>query len=148
MMTENNQKKSAGTGKGTGRGGRRAGSGRKPGTANVKTREIADKAIEEGVTPLEVMLKAMRSFVEAAEKMGTGKIQAVNGEVITQLGLMTEASKIAKDAAPYIHPRLAAIDHTSKGESIGQPGGVLVVPATMSVDDWQKVAEQQNGGGK
>lgn len=114
----------------------------------MKTREIADKAIAEGVSPLEVMLKAMRSFVEAAEKMGNGKIEVVNGEVITGLGLLTEASKIAKDAAPYIHPRLAAIDHTSKGESIGQPGGVLVVPATMSIDDWQKVAEQQNKDGK
>lgn len=146
-MTENNQKKPV-TGKGSGRGGKRAGSGRKPGSANVKSREIADKAIAEGITPLEVMLQAMRKFVEAAEKMGTGQLQVVDGEVITQLSLMTEASKIAKDAAPYIHPRLAAIDHTSKGESIGQPGGVLVVPATMSVDDWQKVAEQQNGDGK
>lgn len=146
-MTENNQK-IPNQGKGTGRGGKRAGSGRKPGTANTKTREIADKAIAEGVSPLEVMLKAMRSFVEAAEKMGNGKIEVVNGEVITGLGLLTEASKIAKDAAPYIHPRLAAIDHTSKGESISQPGGVLVVPATMSIDDWQKVAEQQNEDGK
>ena len=146
-MTENNQK-IPNQGKGTGRGGKRAGSGRKPGTANIKTREIAEKAIVEGITPLEVMLKAMRSFVEAAEKMGNGKIEVVDGNVVTQLTLLTEASKVAKDAAPYIHPRLAAVDHTSKGESIGQPGGVLVVPATMSVDDWQKVAEQQNGDGK
>lgn len=140
-MTENNHKKPAATGKGTGRGGKRAGSGRKPGTANVKTREIADKAIEEGITPLEVMLKAMRSFVEAAEKMGNGKIEVVDGEVITQLSLLTEASKVAKDAAPYIHPRLSAVDHTSKGDQIGQPGGVLVVPATMSIKDWEKVAK-------
>lgn len=147
-MFENNQKKSNVTGKGTGRGGKRDGSGRKSGTANVKTREIAEKAIVEGITPLEVMLKAMRSFVEAAEKIGNEKIESVNGEVITQLGLLTEASKVAKDAAPYIHPRLAAIDHTSKGEQIGQAGGVLVVPATMSIDDWQKVAEQQNEDGK
>lgn len=141
-MTENNQKKSA-TGKGTGRGGKRDGSGRKPGTANVKTREIADKAIEEGVTPLEVMLKTMRTYVEAAEKLGLGKVEAVDGEVITQLSLLTEASKVAKDAAPYIHPRLSAVDHTSKGKEIGQAGGVLVVPATMSMDDWAKAAEKQ-----
>ena len=110
----------------------------------MKTREIADKAIAEGVSPLEVMLKAMRSFVEAAEKIGNEKIESVNGEVITQLGLLTEASKVAKDAAPYIHPRLAAIDHTSKGEQIGQAGGVLVVPATMSVKDWEKAAAEAN----
>lgn len=140
-MTENNQKKPV-TGKGSGRGGKRAGSGRKPGSANVKSREIADKAIAEGITPLEVMLQAMRKFVEAAEKMGTGQLQVVDGEVITQLSLMTEASKIAKDAAPYIHPRLSAVDHTSKGKEIGQPGGVLVVPATMNIDDWEKLATQ------
>lgn len=140
-MTENNQK-IPNQGKGTGRGGKRAGSGRKPGTANVKTREIADKAIAEGITPLEVMLKAMRSFVEAAEKMGNEKIEAVNGEVVTQLTLLTEASKVAKDAAPYIHPRLAAVDHTSKGEQIGPAGGVLLVPAPMNMADWEKfVAE-------
>ena len=140
-MTENNQK-IPNQGKGTGRGGKRAGSGRKPGTANIKTREIAEKAIVEGITPLEVMLQAMRKFVEAAEKMGTGKLQVVDGEVITQLSLMTEASKIAKDAAPYIHPRLAAVDHTSKGEQIGQAGGVLLVPAPMNMADWEKfVAE-------
>ena len=140
-MTENNQK-IPNQGKGTGRGGKRAGSGRKPGTANVKTREIADKAIAEGITPLEVMLKAMRSFVEAAEKIGNEKIEAVNGEVVTQLTLLTEASKVAKDAAPYIHPRLAAVDHTSKGEQIGPAGGVLLVPAPMNMADWEKfVAE-------
>ena len=140
-MTENNQK-IPNQGKGTGRGGKRAGSGRKPGTANVKTREIADKAIAEGITPLEVMLKAMRSFVDAAEKMGDGKLEVVDGEVITRLSLLTEASKVAKDAAPYIHPRLAAVDHTSKGEQIGQAGGVLLVPAPMNMADWEKfVAE-------
>lgn len=141
-MFENNQKKSNATGKGTGRGGKREGSGRKSGTANTKTREIADKAIVEGITPLEVMLKAMRSFVEAAEKMGNGKIEVVDGDVVTQLTLLTEASKVAKDAAPYIHPRLAAVDHTSKGEQIGQAGGVLLVPAPMNMADWEKfVAE-------
>lgn len=106
-MTENNKKKSPNL------GGKRPGSGRKKGTANVKTREIADKAIQEGTTPLEVMLKAMRGFVAFAEKM-----VAENNEV-GALNAYTEAAKVAKDAAPYIHPRLAAIEHTGKdGESL------------------------------
>jgi hypothetical protein len=85
-MTENNQKKS------TGRGGARAGAGRKKGTANVKTREIADKAASSGITPLEVMLEAMNDFRAKGE--------------------LAKAAWIAKDAAPYMHPRLAAIEHT------------------------------------
>src|SRR4051794_32588352 len=70
------------------RGGRRDGAGRKPGSANIRTRQIADKAAAEGITPLEVMLKAMQMHTEA--------------------GRWDEAAAIAKDAAPYIHPRLAS----------------------------------------
>lgn len=72
------------------RGGKREGAGRRPGTANRKTREIADKAIEDGITPLEVMLNAMRSA------HATGDVD--------------RAVSVAKDVAPYIHPRLAPVD--------------------------------------
>lgn len=46
-----------------GRGGKRVGAGRKPSSKNVLSREIADRAAKEGITPLEVMLKAMRLHV-------------------------------------------------------------------------------------
>lgn len=81
------------------RGGKRIGSGRKPGTATRKTREIADKAAAEGVTPLEVMLRAMREHF-AAERWD-------------------DAATVAKDAAPYIHPRLANIDMKAEHELVG-----------------------------
>lgn len=77
------------------RGGKRQGSGRKPGGQNLKSREIADKAAEEGTTPLEVMLEAMRAHHEAKR--------------------FDEAAAIAKDAAPYMHPRLASIDQNVSG---------------------------------
>jgi hypothetical protein len=93
-MSENNQTKSS-------RGGKRPGAGRKPGTANVKTREIADKAAAEGITPLEVMLKAMRSFHDAGD--------------------LEKAAHFAKDAAPYVHAKLANIDHAVK-----HSGGITV----------------------
>ena len=35
------------------------------------------------------------------------------------------AAAIAKDAAPYIHPRLAAIQHT------GQDGGAITIDVTV-----------------
>jgi hypothetical protein len=76
------------------RGGARPGSGRKPGTANRKTREIADKAAAEGITPLEVMLEVMRDLYAEGEKVA--------------------AAAIAKDAAPYIHAKLSQIEQKSE----------------------------------
>lgn len=81
-------------------GGARKGSGRKAGSATKKTREIADKAAEEGITPLEFMLNVMRT--EASDEMDSKELAIV-------WGLRFEA---AKAAAPYIHPRLAAVEHS------------------------------------
>ncbi len=72
------------------KGGRRPGAGRKPGAATKKTREIADKAIEEGLTPLEYMLNILRDEQQ-------------------ETNLRFEA---AKAAASYVHPKLAAIEHS------------------------------------
>ena len=74
------------------RGGARKGAGRRRGTLNQKTREIAEEAVRTGLTPLEVMLTAMRVHVDSEE--------------------WDKASAVAKDAAPYVHPRLAAIEHS------------------------------------
>jgi hypothetical protein len=78
-----------------GHGGRRSRSGRKQGSANQKTREIADAAAKDGITPLEVMLKAMRNHYDLEQ--------------------WDDAAAIAKDAAPYMHPRLAAVEHSGPG---------------------------------
>ena len=86
-MSENNHTKSKG------RGGARKGAGRKKGAATKRTREIANKAVQDGITPLEVMLGAMRQAWESGE--------------------LNTAAGHAKDAAPYIHPRLQAIEHST-----------------------------------
>ena len=78
----------------TPRGGYRANAGRKPGSATKRTREIADKAAAEGITPLEVMLEAMRRKVAANDYDG--------------------AAQHAKDAAPYMHPRLSNVEATGR----------------------------------
>lgn len=88
--TENNKKKPRGK-----NGGARPGSGRKKGTANIKTREIADRAAAEGITPLEVMIRAMREAYEA--------------------GGAIAAFPFAKDCAPFMHPRLATTQVTGVG---------------------------------
>jgi hypothetical protein len=79
-------------------GGKRAGAGRKEGAANIKTREIANKAALEGLTPLEYLLQVMRKETPEADE--------------TLIQLQAKRLDAAKAAAPYIHPRLAAIEHS------------------------------------
>ncbi len=79
------------------RGGTRAGAGRKKGTLTRRTQEIVAKATAEGITPLEVMLQAMRQSWEA--------------------GNIVLASGFAEKAAPYVHPRLAAVEHSGDKEN-------------------------------
>lgn len=72
------------------RGGARPGAGRKPGGRNQRSREIADRAAAEGITPLEYMLQVLRDPDAPEERKAWA----------------------AEKAAPYMHPRLAAIDHS------------------------------------
>jgi hypothetical protein len=72
------------------RGGKREGAGRKPGVPNTKTRELVEKVEASGLTPLDYMLAQMRDEENAKE-------------------LRMDA---AKAAAPYVHARLAAIEHS------------------------------------
>lgn len=83
------------------RGGARTGAGRKRGSKNKTTieretlqAEIVAEAKTSGISPLEVMLGAMRHAWDADDKEA--------------------AARFAKDAAPYVHPRLAAVEHTGK----------------------------------
>jgi hypothetical protein len=78
------------------RGGKRTGAGRKKGAATKKSQAIAAKACAEGITPLEVMLAAMRHHYEQQD--------------------LDRAAEFAKDAAPYCHPRLAPKEVQSKEE--------------------------------
>lgn len=79
------------------RGGARLGAGRKKGAATKKTREIADRASEDGITPLEYMLRVMRT--EPSPDL----------DVKDLLQAITLRFEAAKAAAPYIHPRLTSV---------------------------------------
>jgi hypothetical protein len=81
-MSENNQTNSSG------RGGARKGAGRKTGSATKRTREIADRAAKEGITPLEYMLQVMRN--ESNDPR--------------------ERLSAAVSAAPFLHARLSSIE--------------------------------------
>lgn len=110
-MTANNQDKSS-------HGGPRKGAGRKPGAATKKTREIADKAVEAGISPLEVMLEAMNAFRQAGD--------------------LEKAAGFAKDAAPYIHPRLAAVEHS---------GGVTIRTLAEELAELNAQRDAENSSG-
>tara|TARA_Y100000310_G_scaffold342836_2_gene447801 strand:- start:6867 stop:7160 length:294 start_codon:yes stop_codon:yes gene_type:complete len=89
-------------------GGKRAGAGRPKGARSAKT--IAQtKAVEaSGITPLEYMLKVMR-------------------DECNELAVRLDA---ANKAAPYVHAKLASVDHTSSDGSMAQKPTVvrLVAP--------------------
>jgi hypothetical protein len=79
-------------------GGARPGAGRPKGSANKKTQEIVAKALEQGITPLEYMLGVMRDVAADTERR----------------------DDMAKACAPYLHPRLQAVEHSGKdGGDIG-----------------------------
>lgn len=72
------------------RGGPRPNSGRKRGSLSKKTTEIAVRAMEQGISPLEFMLNVLRD-----------KSQPFDARYAA-----------AKDSAPYVHAKLAAVEHS------------------------------------
>lgn len=77
------------------RGGARPGAGRKKGSTNTKTaleraavREKVEAIKAEGETPLEILLRIMRTATDEAVVIDC-----------------------AKAAAPYVHPKLSSVEH-------------------------------------
>lgn len=71
-------------------GGRRPGAGRKPGVPNKATIARQERVSETGTTPLDYMLEVMRDLSAKAARR----------------------DEMAKAAAPYVHPKLASMQHT------------------------------------
>ena len=112
------------------RGGKREGSGRKVGSLTKRTQEVAERAIAEGTSPLEVMLDNMRHFQQVAfdaeavlagltaeeytgvEMTPEDQFKKLLAEVKKAAGLRIMAHECARDAAPYVHPKLSAVDMT------------------------------------
>jgi hypothetical protein len=101
------------------RGGRRSGAGREKGSLSQKARVIATHAAAEGITPLEVLLRTMRSAWARASK---------NGETVTSFQDALIAASMAEKAARYVHPRLAAERHEVTGADRKSP---LTAPAQV-----------------
>jgi hypothetical protein len=84
--------------------GRKTG-GRTKGTPNKATAQKAAAIAASGLSPLDFMLQLMRDETQP-------------------IGIRADA---AKNAAPYVHPRLAAVEHTGPG------GGAI--PIVLSSTD-------------
>ena len=74
------------------RGGKRPNAGRKPGSPNKASAEREAAIRASGLTPLDYMLAILRDESAA----------------------MIERFEAAKAAAPYVHPRLSAVDHSGE----------------------------------
>ena len=134
-MIENNQKKS--------KGGKRPGAGRKTGSLTKRTRQIAEAVATQGITPLEVMMKVMHQLYEEASNV---QEEELGDKVLAneaRIKLLNMAATVGRHAAPYVHPRLSAIEHTGKDGAPLQ-SGVLVVPSAMSIDEWEQAAQAKH----
>lgn len=153
-MIENNQKKSKKPASSKSKGGARPGAGRKEGSLTKRTRAIAEAAVAQGITPLEVMISTMMALYKEAGNCsrdhhdhGDNSKEHDDGEgaviMENRIKLLSMAATIARHAAPYVHPRLSAIEHTGKDGAPLQ-SGVLMVPSTMSIEDWEQAAQAKN----
>lgn len=88
-------------------GGVRRGSGRKPGAATKMNQKARAEAAKGGITPLEYMLRVLRNEKE----------------------LPTVRMDAAKAAAPYLHAKLASVEHKGEG------GGPLVLEIVRFAKD-------------
>ena len=69
----------------------------------MRSRKIANELAREGLTPLQVMIDTMRELCQQAANAPT-----VAGRIEKKLA----ACAVAKDAAPYLHPRLTSVAAT------------------------------------
>lgn len=80
--------------------------GRQKGAANKRSREIANKAAESGLTPLEFMLDVLRAEMPPELKERIEKEELSEELVKAVVAWHAHRFEAAKAAAPYIHPRL------------------------------------------
>ncbi len=126
------------------RGGKRDGAGRPAGAITKRTREVAERVSATGMSPLEVMIDNMRHFQQVAldaESLLEGltasefsekvpptaspeeQFKFLLAEVKKTAGFRQMAQDAARDAAPYVHAKLASVEHKGEG---GGPLQVII----------------------
>jgi hypothetical protein len=120
-------------------GGRKKGSLNKATAIAGKARaEIIERAAKEGLTPLEVMLDNMKFAREAAAMLLT-KLMANPETTVDQykelMALRRVAQECARDAAPFVHPKLSSVD--VKGDL-----GVTLKTHEQAVEEMERKARE------
>jgi tRNA A37 threonylcarbamoyladenosine synthetase subunit TsaC/SUA5/YrdC len=87
-------------------GGKRPGAGRRKGIPNKASAARERAVAASGDAPLDVLLRAMRSFQALADESKKNKRLFVR--------YMTAAAAVAKDAAGWVHPRIVARGRATK----------------------------------
>ncbi|MGJ4855523.1 hypothetical protein ACN6KF_001469 [Labrys sp. La1] len=98
-------------------GGSRAGSGRPKGRLNTLTEAEKRKALARGLSPLEVMTELMNHSYRRWKAESSKKTPDEDALMAKHKATLEAAEKLA----PYLHPKLAAIQHT------GKDGGAIEV---------------------
>lgn len=139
------------------RGGSRPGAGRKKSAITLRTLAIADKVSKSGCTPLDVMLNAADEWRAMAERdsariaeiektfadqpmlsqSDVGLRKELADLRMSRMDALTRSASIAKDAAPYLHPKLSSVEQKAPDDPNKAPThGVLMVPVVQSVEQW------------
>lgn len=95
------------------RGGKRDGAGRKKGAVSEETarrKEIAEAALNSGLTPLEFMLSVLRDETKDFKARYDAAV----------------------DAAPYVHPKLSSLKHEGDKDN---PLALAILSNVPSADD-------------
>ena len=106
------------------RGGHRENAGRERGTPNKATATRQAAVAASGITPLEVMLDNMRFAHQRAGELLAALLADVEAGEVKESAALIDAFKpihalrqtaqdCARDAAKYVHPKLANIQHGS-----------------------------------
>jgi hypothetical protein len=88
--------------------------GRQKGVPNKATQKRQAEVAASGATPLDALLKKMRHHL-ALFKAESAKGKKADGKALAVA--MDKAAEAARDAAPYVHPRLASIQHAGDKEN-------------------------------
>jgi hypothetical protein len=103
---------------------------------NTVAKKVAAVAAENGITPLDVMLTAMREDWTAAQQMLADAKPADPAEAERWtnrvLALRNAAVATADKAAPYLHARLTSNDTTVHSDNIHR----VVSEAPVTEEDW------------
>lgn len=120
------------------KGGKRLGAGRKKGVPNKMSLAKREKISTTGKDPLDVMIEAMRFHHDYATYLQARYLEEKAADPNTRPTVdersISDAYKmaagIAKEAAPYVHPRLAAatqeVDAKDESGGIKQTGRVII----------------------